>query len=91
MRFVPSHKVAKSFGRYQEEALVDEPVAVTRYGRPTVVILAYDDYERLRRGADLPRHREVYRAGALPPDLVDQIRSATPPAEAARHDDELEA
>lgn len=41
--------VAKSeFSRLLREAH-KEPVIITRRGRPDVVLLAYDEYERLRR------------------------------------------
>lgn len=44
---VPDAKVTKNFTLYQERAL-HAPVTVTRRGRPSVVILAADEYERLR-------------------------------------------
>lgn len=45
---VPVAEVTKNFELYQERAL-HAPVTVTRRGRPSVVILAADEYERLRR------------------------------------------
>ena len=91
MKFVSSHDVAKAFGRFQDEALSDQPIAVTRYGRPTVVILSYADYERLRAGGDERRpRREVLRAGELPDDLLLALERATPPEVAATFDHELD-
>lgn len=90
MRYVTSHDVAKAFGRFQDEALADQPITVTRYGRPSVVILSYVEYERLRHGEVVPPRREVYRAGALPDDLVEALERAAPPAEAAAFDHELD-
>jgi prevent-host-death family protein len=44
---VPIAEVNKNFELYQDPAL-RTPVTVTRHGRPSVVILAADEYERLR-------------------------------------------
>ena len=44
---VPVTEVTKNFELYQKRAL-RAPVTVTRRGRPSVVILAADEYERLR-------------------------------------------
>ena len=48
MRKVPSKDVAKSFGRFQDLALV-EPVAIQKYGRDSVVMLSAREYERLKK------------------------------------------
>jgi prevent-host-death family protein len=45
---VTAREVQKNFGRYQDRALV-APVTVTKYGRPSVVILSAAEYERLKR------------------------------------------
>jgi prevent-host-death family protein len=68
MKTARSQDVAKAFGKYQDQALAAEAVTVTRYGRPTVVILSYAEYERLRAGSG--RRREVRRAPDMPDDLV---------------------
>jgi prevent-host-death family protein len=44
---VPIAEVKKDFERYQDRAL-RTPVTVTKQGRPSVVILAAEEYERLR-------------------------------------------
>lgn len=91
MRFVSSHDVSKAFGRYQDEALGEEPIAVTRYGRPTVVILSYAEYERLSRGKPTPSpRREVFRAGAIPDDLVAELESVSAPDDAIAFDAEVD-
>ncbi|MBX8828114.1 type II toxin-antitoxin system prevent-host-death family antitoxin, partial [Ochrobactrum sp. SFR4] len=36
----------RQFGRYHDEAM-REPITLTKHGRPTVVILPFDQYERL--------------------------------------------
>jgi len=45
---VPAADVQKNFGRYQDEALV-APVTVTKYGRPSVVIVSAAEFERLKK------------------------------------------
>jgi prevent-host-death family protein len=47
MSVVPSADVQKNFGAYREAAL-SEPVIVTAYGTPSVVILSVAEYERLK-------------------------------------------
>ena len=69
MRHATSHDVAKAFGKYQDEALAEEAVTVTRYGRPTVVILSYAEYERLLAGQPA-RRREARQAADMPDELV---------------------
>ena len=91
MRYVSSREVAKAFGRYQDEALSDAPIAVTRYGRPTVVIVSYAEYEELRSGTrGRPPQREVFRAEELPDDLVAALEQAQAPDEATAFDHEVD-
>jgi len=47
MTIVTSAEAQKNFGRYRERAL-GEPVVVTQYGKPSVVIISAAEYERLR-------------------------------------------
>ena len=47
MAIVTSAEVQKNFGRYREQALA-EPVVITQYGKPSVVILSAAEYERLK-------------------------------------------
>ena len=47
MATASSAEVQKNFGRYKDTALA-EPVVVTQYGKPSVVILAAAEYERLK-------------------------------------------
>jgi prevent-host-death family protein len=44
---VPIAEVKKNFALYQDQAL-HTPVTVTSHGRPSVAILAANEYERLR-------------------------------------------
>ncbi len=45
---VAAADMQKNFGRYQDRALV-APVTVTRYGRPSVVLLSAAEYDRLKK------------------------------------------
>ena len=47
MAVITSAEAQKNFGRYREQALA-EPVVVTQYGKPSVVILSASEYERLK-------------------------------------------
>jgi prevent-host-death family protein len=56
---VSSAEFQRNFGMYQDKALI-EPVAITRNGRERLVIVAADEYRRLKR-----RAREVLSVGSL--------------------------
>ncbi|NKC05469.1 type II toxin-antitoxin system prevent-host-death family antitoxin [Brucella haematophila] len=43
---ITSVEFVRQFGRYHDEAM-REPITLTKHGRPTVVILPFDQYERL--------------------------------------------
>ena len=47
MPIVTSAEAQKNFGRHREQALAD-PVFVTQYGKPSVVIISAAEYERLK-------------------------------------------
>ena len=47
MALITSAEAQKNFGRYREQAL-EEPVVVTQYGKPSVVIISATEYERLK-------------------------------------------
>ena len=46
MRTVPASAVAKNFGEYHDAALA-APVAVTKHGRTSVVMLSFEEFSRL--------------------------------------------
>ena len=52
---VTAAEVSKNFGAYQDAA-VREPVIITKNGRPRTVLMAYEDFVRLRK-----RDRRVQR------------------------------
>jgi prevent-host-death family protein len=80
---VPAGEVQRHFALWQDRALT-RPVAVTSRGRPRVVMLSVEEYERLRR-----RDRQALRVEDLPDELVDAIAASEPPEEARRFDGEV--
>jgi prevent-host-death family protein len=73
MQTASSAEVQKNFGRYKDAATT-EPVVVTQYGKPAVVILAAAEYERLKE-----LDRRVLRLDDLPDsDIEDMLRSEIP-------------
>jgi prevent-host-death family protein len=51
-----------------------EPVTVTRHGRPTLVLLAAEEYDRLREVED--RATKAVRTADLPASTIEAIRKA---------------
>jgi PHD/YefM family antitoxin component YafN of YafNO toxin-antitoxin module len=73
----------KNYGRLADKALT-EPVTITKNGHDRLVVLAVEEYERLKR-----RDRRVLRAGELNDEEIVLIAEAEVPAEHAHLDDEL--
>jgi len=67
---VSSADVQKNFGEYRAAA-EGEPVHVSHYNKPSVVILSADEYDRLKK-----RDRQVMATEDLPEWLVAQIADA---------------
>lgn len=84
MRRVTSTEFQKKVGLYQDMALT-EPLAITRNGRDRNVLLSAEEFDRLMR-----RDRQVLRVEELSIGDLEAIAAATPPAEAAAFDDEIE-
>jgi prevent-host-death family protein len=80
---VSAGELQKNFGLYQDRALV-EPIAVTRYGRESVVLLSAREFHRLKK-----LDREVLAVEELPEEVVEAIARAEVPEEHARLDEEL--
>lgn len=70
---VTAREVQKMFGRYHDQALA-APVTVTKYGRPSVVILSAAEYERLRK-----LDRQALAVTELSDSDIDAIRAARIP------------
>ena len=66
---VSAAEFQRNIGRYQDLAL-RQPVAVTRNGRESCVLLSTEEYRRLKR-----RDREVFGAGELPVETIEAIRN----------------
>jgi len=73
----------KNYGRLADKAL-SEPVTITKNGHDRLVVLAVEEYERLKR-----RDRRVIRAGELSEEEIALIAEAEVPAEHAHLDEEL--
>lgn len=59
----------RHFGRYHDEAK-KEPITLTKHGRPSVVVLPVELYERMLDNAD---PRRAYSAGEMPQDMADMF------------------
>jgi len=66
-RTVTSKDALRHWKEVTDRAL-REPVVITAHGRPRHVLLAYEDYERLR-----DRERQVHLTSELPADLAQAI------------------
>lgn len=77
MMTVSAVEFQRNFGRYQDEAL-KQPVSITRNGRERLVILAVEEYERLRR-----RDRVVFKAEDL---AEEEARAIAEGVMDSRHD-----
>jgi PHD/YefM family antitoxin component YafN of YafNO toxin-antitoxin module len=61
---VPVSQVQRSCGKVADLAL-REPIVITAKGRPSHVLMAFDEYQRLKA-----RDRRAYRSKDLPDDLA---------------------
>jgi PHD/YefM family antitoxin component YafN of YafNO toxin-antitoxin module len=81
---VTAAELQKQFGRFRDLAL-REPVSVTHHGRESLVIVAADEYARLK-ALDT---RQALHPWELPDDLAEALEQAEPPASSAQFDHEL--
>lgn len=75
MTAITSAEAQKNFGRYREQAL-SEPVVVTQYGKPSVVIISAAEYERLKE-----LDRRVMRLDDMSDADIGEMASAEIPPE----------
>lgn len=61
---VTSAELVRNFSELSDQALT-EPVIITKNGRDRLVLLAIEDYQRLKK-----RERRVWRVGEMPEDLI---------------------
>ena len=73
----------RNIGRYQDLAL-RQPVAVTRNGRESCVLISTEEYRRLKR-----RDREVLGIEDFTEVEAEAVRRAQPSPGSAAFDDEL--
>jgi len=66
MNTVSTVEFMRHFGRYHDEAR-KHPITLTKHGRPSVVVMPVELYEKLKGHAD---PRRVYRADEMPDDLA---------------------
>jgi prevent-host-death family protein len=84
MAKVTSGDFTREFGRYRALAQ-REPVVVTHHGRDDVVLIAADDYARLRR-----YEQKAFHVTQLPHGVVDGLGKVSIPEAAAKFNDEYQ-
>ena len=75
----------RNIGRYQDIAL-RSPVAVTRNGRDSCVLISTEKYNRLKH-----RDREVLGLDDFTDADIAALEASRPPADSAAFDDELKS
>ncbi len=81
---VSAAEFQRNIGRYQDIAQ-REPVAVTRNGRESCVLISTEEYRRLKR-----RDREVLGPEDFTEADIADLENSRPPVEAAAFDHELD-
>jgi PHD/YefM family antitoxin component YafN of YafNO toxin-antitoxin module len=82
---VSAAEFQRNIGRYQDLAL-REPIAVTRNGRESCILLSTDEYRRLKR-----RDREVLSISDFTDAEAEAVLHSEGPLETAEFDHELES
>jgi prevent-host-death family protein len=80
---VTASEFQQAFGALSDKAR-HEPVIITKHGRDSLVVMAAEEWERLKR-----RDRRVGLAAELPEEWVEAVRSTKVPEEFAHLDTEL--
>ncbi|TCQ71333.1 prevent-host-death family protein [Ochrobactrum sp. BH3] len=80
---VTAAAISKNFGAYQDAAVRD-PVIITKNGRPRTVLLAYEDYLRLKR-----REHRVELTATMTEDDLAAVEAASMEAGLEHLDSEL--
>lgn len=80
---ITAAELQKQFGRYRDLAL-KEPVSVTHHGRESLVVLAADEYRRLKALDD----RQALYAWELPEDAIKALETAEIPEDGAQFNHE---
>ncbi|HEY1751951.1 MAG TPA: type II toxin-antitoxin system Phd/YefM family antitoxin [Caulobacteraceae bacterium] len=66
---VAANEVQRRWGEVADKALRD-PIVITSKGRPRHVLMAYDEYQRLKA-----RDRRAYRIEDLPDDVAAELEA----------------
>lgn len=82
---VTSSEFQQSFGLLSDKAR-HEPVVITKHGRDSLVVMAAEEWARLKR-----RDRQVGLTAELPPEWLDAVRNAEIPEEFAAFCPDLDA
>jgi prevent-host-death family protein len=80
---VTASEFQQAFGMLSDKAR-HEPVVITKHGRDSLVVMAAEEWARLKR-----RDRRVGLTTELPEEWVDAVRSAKAPEEFAPLDADL--
>lgn len=80
---ISSAEFQRAFGRYREAAL-KAPVTITNHGRDSLVLMAVDEYQRLKA-----RDRVAMRIEDIDEETFRAITEQELPADLARFDDEM--
>ncbi len=80
---VTASEFQQAFGMLSDKAR-HEPVVITKHGRDFLVVMAAEEWARLKR-----RDRQVGLTTELPEEWVDAVRSARVPEEFAPLDADL--
>jgi prevent-host-death family protein len=80
---VTASEFQQAFGMLSDQAR-REPVVITKHGRDSLVVMAAEEWARLKR-----RDRQVGLAAELPEEWVEAVRQAKVPDEFAHLDAEL--
>lgn len=81
---VTSGEFTREFGRFRVLAH-REAVVVTHHGRDDVVLIAADDYARLRR-----YEQKAFHVTQLPNEVIDELGTVAVPEEASQFDHEYQ-
>ena len=80
---VTSSQFQQSFGTLSDKAR-HEPVVITKHGRPSLVVMAAEEWERLKR-----RDRKVGLTVDLSDEWIEAVENARVPEEYAYLDAEM--
>jgi prevent-host-death family protein len=80
---VTASEFQQAFGSLSDKAR-HEPVVITKHGRPSLVVMSAEEWERLKR-----RDRQVGLTAELPEEWVEAVRHAKVPDTFAHLDAEL--